>query len=72
MKLAFQVGKLIEESEQEWPEEGRRQYHGNSRLTLRLGVDFVGVPYNLLGLKLLSGVGSQMRYSAEFIPRAAQ
>jgi len=25
------VGKLIEESEQEWPEEGRRQYHGNSR-----------------------------------------
>lgn len=25
------VGKMLEESEQEWPEEGRRQYHGNSR-----------------------------------------
>jgi len=25
------VGKVLEESEQEWPEEGRRQYHGNSR-----------------------------------------
>ena len=27
----LQLGKVIEESEQEWPKEGRRQYHAISR-----------------------------------------
>ena len=56
----LQVGKVIEECEQEWPEEGRRQYHGNSRLKLKVRhpaillhwklskVECVLFPYNIV------------------------
>ena len=31
MIVLFKLGKVIEDSEQEWPKEGRRQYHAISR-----------------------------------------
>ena len=40
-----QLGKVIEESSQEWPEKGRRQYHTISRQEFSVSTTFKSVPY---------------------------
>ena len=59
-----QLGKVIEDSEQEWPKEGRRQYHAISR---QKGIlRFFLISFNP------PGAGLQMRSSDGSILKALQ